>query len=367
MTKTYKVGVVGCGGMGRAHIRTVLEQLPDFEIAALCDPFPAAAEKIRDEFDLEVGFQDCETMCQQVELDVVAVATQTRQHHEPTVAALQRGISVLCEKPIAIDPVQADEMVDTAAESGAKLAINQQNHVSPSVRKAQQMVADGAIGELVLIRGRNKAGRKSGNEFMEMGTHVTDMMICFGGLAEWVSGSVYWRGRPADVGDIMQAQEMSPKDRDSGPVVGDRAIADYGFPGGILGEIRFFDYEKTYSLNYGVDILGTEGQLTLRASKAAEHSLWHLPRPMEGAPSDFGDWQGIDLGANAEEESIATMYRELMAAAENDSDPPGSGVEGRAAFEMILGIYQSHRQGGCRIDLPMADRRHPLEVWRSER
>ena len=140
-----------------------------------------------------------------------------------------------------------------------------------------------------------------------------------------------------------------------------------GIPGGILGEIRFFDYEKTYSLNYGVDVLGTEGQLTLRASKAAEHSLWHLSRPMEGAPSDFGDWQAIDLGTNAKEESIATMYRELMAAAENDSDPPGSGIEGRAAFEMILGIYQSHRQGGCRIDLPMADRRHPLEAWRSER
>jgi hypothetical protein len=60
------------------------------------------------------------------------------------------------------------------------------------------------------------------------------------------------------------------------------------------------------------------------------------------------------------------MYRELMKAFETGGEPPASGVEGRAAFEMILGIYESHRQGGCRVDLPMADRRHPLEAWRSE-
>ena len=366
MTRTYRVGLVGCGGMGRHHLMTLRDHLPEFEVAALCDPFPAAAQTIREEFDLEIGFQDCETMCDESELDLVVVATQTRAHHAPTVSALERGISVLCEKPIAIDPREADEMVAAAENSGAKLAIHQQNHVNPGIRKAQQMVADGAIGDLVMIRGRNKSGRKSGNEFMEMGTHVTDMMICFGGAAEWCSGTVYYGGRPAAVSDIMEAKEMSPTDRDSGPVMGDRAVGHYGFGGGILGEIHFFDYARTHSPNYGVDVLGRDGQLAVRSSKAVDHRLWHLPRPMEGSPAEFGDWTGVDLGAAENESQIAVMYRELMAAVENDTEPPASGTEGRAAFEMILGLYQSHRHGGERIELPMADRRHPLEAWRGE-
>jgi hypothetical protein len=49
---------------------------------------------------------------------------------------------------------------------------------------------------------------------------------------------------------------------------------------------------------------------------------------------------------------------------ETDTEPPSSGEEGRWAFEMMMAIYQSHREGGRRVELPLADRRHPLEQWR---
>ena len=83
-------------------------------------------------------------------------------------------------------------------------------------------------------------------------------------------------------------------------------------------------------------------------------------------PSDYGDWQALNLGEDVKESPIASMYRSLAGAAEDGTDPPGSGVEGRWAFEMVLGLYQSHREGGRRIDLPMRERRHPLEVWRAD-
>ena len=159
---------------------------------------------------------------------------------------------------------------------------------------------------------------------------------------------------------------MSPTDRDSGLVMGERAVGQYGFGNGVLGEVHFLGYEQSMGFNYGVDVLGTEGQLAIRASGGVEQSLWHLPRPMEGTPSQLGDWQVVDLGAAQGEVAVAMMSRELMAAREQGSEPPGSGREGRWAFEMILGIYQSHREGGRRIDLPMMDRRHPLAAWREE-
>jgi len=257
-------------------------------------------------------------------------------------------------------------MVAAAQAAGAKLAINQQNHVNPGICKAREMVSAGAIGEVVLVRGRNKCGRKSGNEFTEMGTHVTDMMLCFGGVPEWCSGTVYWQGHLAGVESVMEAKEMSPKDRDSGPVLGERAVGHYGFKGGVLGEIHFLGYETLMNDNYGVDILGTQGQLAVRASRSISPCLWHLPRPMEGRPDDLGDWQAVDLGPLAGRDSVTQMYYRLVEAMERDEEPPSSGIEGRWAFEMILGLYQSHREGGARVVLPLADRRHPLEVWRQE-
>ena len=362
-SKIYRVGLVGCGGMGRHHLST-LRQLPEFEIAALCDIFPDTLKRVGEEYNVKERYEDFEKMYDEMDLDIVTVATQTRGHNAPTVAALSRGISVLCEKPIAINLVEADEMVEASAKSGAKFAIHQQNHVNPGIRKAQAMVKDGAIGEVILIRGRNKAGRRSGNEFMEMGTHVTDMMLCFGGIPQWCSGTVYNQRQFAGPEDIMESKEMSPGDRDSGLVMGTRAIANYGFVEGCLGEIHFLGYKQGLNTNYGVDILGENGQLAVRCTGALKQNLWHLPRPLEGTPTQLSDWKPVDLTDIGVEEPVITMYRRFVHAIETNTQPPSSGEEGRWAFEMIMAIYQSHREGGCRVELPLADRRHPLEQWR---
>lgn len=364
MSDTYKVALVGCGGMGRSHLK-VLQEMTNFETIAISDIFAAALERTGTAYGIEARFTDFNEMYDTVRPDIVAVATQTRDHVGPSVAALERGISVLCEKPIAIDLGEADRMV-AATSTGAKLAINQQNHVNPGILKAQQLLEEGLIGDLVMVRGRNKCGRKSGNEFMEMGTHVADMMLCLAGVPEWCSGTIYWDHHLARPNDVMEAKQMSPKDRDSGLVVGDQAIAQYGFANGVLGEIHFLGYEKNNNENYGIDILGTTGQLAVRASGDYTKSLWHLPRPMEGYPSSLVDWQPVDLSDMSSDNPIAVMYRGLATAARDNTEVPGSGIEGRWAFEMIMAIYQSHIENGRRLTLPLSNRSHPLAQWQPE-
>ena len=156
LSKTYRVGLVGCGGMGLAHLNT-LKQMPGFEISAICDISPEALKKTGEEYKIQAHYQDFEKMYDEIHPDIVVVATQTRGHLKPTVAALSRGISVLCEKPIAIDLVEADQMVAAAARSDAKLAINQQNHVNAGIRKAQAMVVEMIQEEGVLESGLFKS------------------------------------------------------------------------------------------------------------------------------------------------------------------------------------------------------------------
>lgn len=360
---SLRVGFVGCGGMGKQHLR-YLRDLAGYETVALCDVSEESLATCGDQFGVTAHFSDCGQMCDEVKPDLVVIATQTRHHHEPTLAALQRKIHVLCEKPMAIDLIEADAMVAAAKEAGVVLSINQQNHVNPAVERARQMIDAGDIGEMVMVRGRNKHGRKSGNEFTEMGTHVTDIMLVLGGMPRWVAGSVTWEGREVTVDDIMEAKQMSPRDRDSGLVAGERAIAHYGFEGGHLGEIQFLGYQVNMGENYGVDVLGTEGQLAVRVGGEMAGGLWHLPRPMEGKPADFGDWQSVDLGADAQIKTVNAMYERLAAAIAGEAAVPASGEQGRMAMEMVLGIYASHREEGRRMPLPLTERRHPLVSWR---
>jgi len=366
MSDKYRVAVVGCGGMGRHHLATI-KSLPEFEISAICDISANALEKVGNEYGVSGRYLDFNEMYNKEKLDFIVVATQTRGHVAPTTSALLKGISVLCEKPIAIDPIEADEMVSASEKTGAKLAINQQNHVSPAIRKAQALVKDGLIGKVIMVRGRNKHGRKSGNEFMEMGTHITDMMMCFGGIPEWCSGTIYYQGRLAKKEDIMEAKEMSPNDRDSGLVMGSRAIAHYGFKSGYFGEIHFLGYKQNIGSNYGIDILGEDGQIAVRSTDRLNGHLWHLPRPMEGAPYQYSDWKVIDTSDMGTENPLMTMYHEFISAVKKDTQPPSNGIEGRFAFEMIMGIYKSHHEEGKRVDIPLEDRRHPLEVWKNSK
>jgi predicted dehydrogenase len=362
--ETVRVALVGCGGMGRHHLETI-RRLDGFQIAGLCDVMPETLKKVGEQYDVRAAFTDYEALYDDVRPDFVVVATQTRGHYAPTMAALRRGISVLCEKPIAIDLCEADAMVNAARESGAKLAVHQQNHLHPGILKALELVREGLIGELVVVRGRNKAGRQSGNEFTEMGTHVADMMLRFGGAPEWCSGTVLYKSRLATVADVMEAKQMSPGDRDSGLVAGSRAVADYGFGSGALGELRFTDYRQTMSANYGVDLLGAEGQLAVRVGGGnLAESLWHLARPMEGSPGQLADWKAVPLERVVE--PMVGMYRGMAEAIRADGVPPCDGVAGRSALEMILAIYASHKEEGRRVPLPLAERRHPLEVWRTE-
>ncbi|MCC7265214.1 MAG: Gfo/Idh/MocA family oxidoreductase, partial [Candidatus Latescibacteria bacterium] len=121
MAKGVRVALIGCGDMGRQHLE-VLQRLEGFEVAALCDVSAEALQRVGEQYRVAAWYQDYEQLLEEVRPDISAVVTQTRGHVGPVVAALRRGISVLCEKPIAIDLAEADQMVAAAAASGAKLA-----------------------------------------------------------------------------------------------------------------------------------------------------------------------------------------------------------------------------------------------------
>ena len=364
--KRYRAALIGCGGMSKSHLPALIE-VPEIDVVAICDIDEERLNAIGDLFNVENRYIDYHAMLAAEKPDIVAIATQGPQHCAATVAAAEHGAHVLCEKPMALDLAEADRMIDACERAGVKLAINHQATVRPSLKRMRDMIENGDIGDVILVRGNNKSGRKAGNELMEMGTHVFDRMQFLGGAPQWCLAHLTWEGKAATIDDAMDSQEMSPRDRASGPVLGERAYALFGMSRAPVGECQFLGYEKTDSRLYSVDVLGTKGQLSLRGTgtKRGNSDLFHLPVPAF-YPADLQEeplWQRIEVPAELDprlgEQSITPILQELIKSIETGSEHPCSGEAGRLNLEMVMAMYASHLSGR-RVSIPLAERKHPL-------
>lgn len=371
--KNYRIAIIGLGGMGRAHAEAVvLEENCELVAGAEIDPGRAAAWGER--FGVKAIYDDYEKMLDEQHPDIVIVPTQAPMHYAPTIAAAQRGIHVFCEKPIALNLIEADEMVATCAKHHVKFAINHIKRASPYNRHVLSLINSGEIGDVVLLKATDKGGRKAGNSLMEMGTHLYDWARLFGGDVEWAHAHlVQLDGRESTVNDIKHTQEVHPHDRDAGLVLGERGHAAFRFKNGIHADVQFLAQPQTNDNGYGIDIIGTEGRIAVRESVG---TTMFIHRGQHKTPADA--WEPVHLPAedldehgNPRDKASVRLFlqrlmlRALIEAIETEREPLASGSDGRDCLEMIHATWESHRRR-ARVYLPLTSREHPLEQWRRE-
>lgn len=173
----YRTAIIGLGGMGHHHAEAVNAQ-DSCELIAGAEIDPQRAEAWGTSYGVAV-YDDYERMLDETAPDVIIISTQAPLHHAPTLAAAERGIHVFCEKPIALDLVEADEMVNACELSNVRFAINHIKRGSPYNDHVLDRIAAGDIGQLVRLRGFDKGGRLAGNSLMEIGTHLYDWTRLF--------------------------------------------------------------------------------------------------------------------------------------------------------------------------------------------
>jgi predicted dehydrogenase len=164
--------------MGRNHLR-VLSGLEGATLAAVCDQDPQAVAASAKQYHV-LGYGSWEEMVGRERLDAVVVAVPTRFHHQVVLGALDSGIHVLVEKPIATNLEEARELVSRADRAGLVLAVGHVERFNPAVRELQKRLGAGEIGRLFQVQARRQgpfpARIRDVGVVIDLATHDLDVM-----------------------------------------------------------------------------------------------------------------------------------------------------------------------------------------------
>ncbi len=205
-----KIGIIGMGFMGQMHFRC-WQAIPGAQVVAVCDidsskfaPASGTAGNIAGtEGALDLSgvacFTDAGAMFEKVKLDAVSITLPTYLHAGYTLLALQAGVNVLCEKPMALDLVDCDQMAAAASKSGKLLQIGHCIRFWPVYARAKAYIASGEYGRVLAAtfqrlsatptwswQGWLMDGAKSGGAIMDMHIHDADFVQYVFGLPESV-------------------------------------------------------------------------------------------------------------------------------------------------------------------------------------
>ena len=149
--RPIRLAVIGTGHRGWAHL-AILKKLPQFQVVALADPTPENLDRGASLAPGAKTYSDYhKLLSERNDIDAVVVITPSFLHADVTVAAFNRGLPVLCEKPMATTVEDANRMIDASRKSGKLLYIGFQKRLVPTTAKMHELAASGEIGPIQLV------------------------------------------------------------------------------------------------------------------------------------------------------------------------------------------------------------------------
>lgn len=365
MTRKYRVAVIGSTGHGDyGHgIDTVWKEVPETEVIAIADENEEGRVKAANRTGAKAAYADYREMIEKEKPQIVAVGPRwIDRHHEFVMACVERGIHVYMEKPFCRTLEEADRIVTTCEMTHAKLALAHQTRYCPIIPVVQGMIADGRLGRVLEIRARGKEDRRGGAEDLwVLGSHILNLMTVFAGQPLSCFGTLTQKGQPVTRRDVIDGREGL------GPLAGDGAEARYQFTSGVMGYFSSYKDQGGSPSRFAIQIFGSKGVIEYPSGYLP--AVHFLADPAWSPGRSGARWKPVTSAGVDKPETLPAgnpvgnivAVKDLLAAIENDRQPLCNVYEGRTTVEMIMGVFDSHRQGKP-VLIPLANRKHPLTM-----
>lgn len=192
MKETILVGIIGTGGIAGGKHMPALAKLEGVEMTAFCDIEEAKAQQAAKRFGTPTAkvYADYRELLKDPTIDVVHVLTPNDSHAEITIAALEAGKHVMCEKPMAKKAADARRMLEAARRTGKKLSIGYQTRQSAESQYLKKICAAGDLGEIYFAKAHAlrrravptwgvflDAEKQGGGPLIDIGTHALDLTL----------------------------------------------------------------------------------------------------------------------------------------------------------------------------------------------
>lgn len=333
MTK-IKVGVIGCGSIARRRHLIEYAKNENVDIVAVCDVVKSRAIEMAEKYGAN-GFEQYEEVIKLAEVDVISVCLPNNLHAPVSIAALNAGKHVLCEKPMATSREEAEKMIEAAKQNDKILMIAHNQRFVSSHQKAKQIIESGEIGKIYSFRttfghpgperwsidGRNSWFFEKEQAFIgalgDLGVHKSD-------LIRYLLG---------DVAEVSAFVETSSKEDTK---VDDNAVVILKMESGVIGTLA-----ASWSYVSGGDnstIIYAENAV-LRLEDDPDHSLIVQYKTGEVVKYQLDKIQTNDEGGQTNTHVIDHFIESII----NKKTPLVTGEEGKKSLEVILAALEANQ------------------------
>lgn len=298
-SEPLRVGVVGVGFVGRAHLKTY-QKLSDADVVALADVNRKLLAHVGDSFDVTDQYDDYEALMARDDIDVVSVCTPNYLHAPVAIAALEAGKHVLCEKPLATTTAEGETMVEAAVKAGRVLKTVFNHRARSDVQVLKHYLDAEGLGRIYYTKARwlRRTGipglgswfttkrMSGGGPLIDLGVHILDMALYLLGepTVETVSAATYaelgpqgrggWTGKPRFEGDGYDVEDL--------------ATAFLRLAGGrtLFLETSWAAYRDAADV-FGISLFGSEGGAQIKVTNYTKDDTLRIYSDVAGVPSDI--------------------------------------------------------------------------------
>lgn len=329
--------LVGCGRISERHFEAIAAERA-LRLAAVCDEEPARAAAAGARWGVP-WFTSYPAMLSEVPAEIAVICTPSGLHPRHGILAAERGLHVVCEKPMATRLEEADALVRACDDAGVLLFVVKQNRLNPAIQLLKSAIDRGRFGRIYMANTTVRWNRPQsyydlapwrgtwefdGGAFMNQASHYVDML-------QWLVGPVESvLARTATLARRIESE--------------DTGVAILRFRSGALGTIEVTMLTYPRNLEGSVTILGERGTVKVGGTALNRIEAWQFAEyddddraaeALMGAPNPLSVY-GSGHGA---------YYENVVRVLRGEAAPGTDGREGRKSLELILGIYESARTG----------------------
>ncbi len=348
-----KFAIVGCGRIGTRHAKHVFENARA-KLCVVCDLIKEKADSLAEKYNTKTVYNFEDLLKEDV--DVINICTPSGLHAEMSIMALRNRKNVLCEKPMTLNLIDAERVVEAEKESGKKFFLVKQNRYNPPIKVLKDCVYNKKLGKVSLINcnvfwNRRKdyydesdwkgTMKLDGGALMTQCSHFLDLMIWIGGKVKRVFAEMSNMCHP-----YIETE--------------DTGFITLVFENGCIGTLQYTTCTYNKNMEGSMTVLGDKGSIKVGGEYINTLEFWDVkglekPEIESGNPAnDYGTYKGSMSNHDKVIENVISVLLDEGKIATNSE-------QGREAIEVMQAAYLSALENKP-IELPLVGKMHEFKL-----